>query len=168
MFYLNWWCSLGESTQSDTFHPSWEQSRVTRAVDVVILVPPLAPTTKTTSQSWLITMLGDMEDRGLLPGWMKLTGDGSTPKSFVMFGEEKSSIWSLKTIPVDGDITSDPKERLIVLVTDTAFPSNKYQSKMLRCDQILIDTHLDQQQRDEQFHDHQHCRKLLHSSLDHC
>ena len=64
-----------------------------------------------------------MLDKGLLPGLMKLAGDGGTPKSFVMLGDEKSSIWSLKMIPVEGDIISDPKERLMVLVTDTALPS---------------------------------------------
>ena len=68
-----------------------------------------------------------MLDKGRLPGLMKFAGDGGTPKSFVIFGDEKSSIWSLKIIPVDGDIISDPKERLMVLVTDTALPSrDKY------------------------------------------
>lgn len=40
---------------------------------------------------------------------MKLLGEGGTPKAFVMYGELKSSIISLKMIPVERDITLEPK-----------------------------------------------------------
>lgn len=40
---------------------------------------------------------------------MKLLGEGGIPKSLVMYGELKSSISSLKMIPVDPDMTLEPK-----------------------------------------------------------
>ena len=49
-----------------------------------------------------------MEDSGLLPGLMKLVGEGGSLKKLVMFGEEKSSISSFRMIPVDGDMMPDP------------------------------------------------------------
>ena len=51
----------------------------------------------------LTIMVGDIELNGLFSGWMKLFGDGGKSKPFVMFGELKSSISSLKIIPVDFD-----------------------------------------------------------------
>lgn len=42
---------------------------------------------------------------------MKLLGEGGTPKPFVMYGELKSSISSFKSIPVDPDMTLEPKLR---------------------------------------------------------
>ena len=105
---------------------------VTRAVAVVILVPPLAPTTSATCPSGRTRTEGLMLDNGRFPGLMKLAGDGDTPKSLVMLGNEKSSIWSLRIIPVEGDIISDPNTRLMVLVTATAVPSVNIDSRMLR------------------------------------
>lgn len=40
---------------------------------------------------------------------MKLLGEGGIPNPLVMWGELKSSISSLKIIPVDRDMTLDPK-----------------------------------------------------------
>lgn len=40
---------------------------------------------------------------------MKLLGEGGIPKPLVMYGELKSSISSLKMIPVDPDMTLEPK-----------------------------------------------------------
>lgn len=40
---------------------------------------------------------------------MKLLGEGGTPKPLVIYGELKSSISSLKIMPVDLDITLEPK-----------------------------------------------------------
>ncbi len=54
-------------------------------------------------------MAGLMEDKGRFPGLMKLLGDGGRLKSLVMLGDEKSSISSLKMIPVEGDMILDPK-----------------------------------------------------------
>lgn len=45
------------------------------------------------------------------PGLMKLLGEGGTPKPFVMCGELKSSISLLRSIPVDPDMTLEPKLR---------------------------------------------------------
>lgn len=40
---------------------------------------------------------------------MKLLGEGGTPKPFVMSGELKSSISLLRMIPVEFDLTLEPK-----------------------------------------------------------
>ena len=80
----------------------------TKAVRLVILVPPAAPTTSLTPASSVNTD-GDIEDSGLLPGLMKLFGEGGTPKWLVMLGAEKSSISSLSMIRVRGDISREPK-----------------------------------------------------------
>ena len=53
-------------------------------------------------------MVGQVEESGRFPGRMKLMEEGGTPKELVMFGEEKSSISSFRTIPVSV-ITFDPK-----------------------------------------------------------
>lgn len=45
----------------------------------------------------------------VLPGLMKLAGDGGKPKKLVMFGAEKSSISSLSTMPVCFDRIPAPK-----------------------------------------------------------
>lgn len=50
-----------------------------------------------------------MEDMGRLQGRMKFAGDGGRVKQLMMDGEEKSSISSFKTIPVQGDTTKLPK-----------------------------------------------------------
>lgn len=44
-----------------------------------------------------------------LPGLMKLFGEGGTPKPLVMNGELKSSISLLRIIPVNLDLTLEPK-----------------------------------------------------------
>ena len=76
----------------------------------MILVPPADPTTSRGLFKLVLTKtVGVMEDNGLLPGLMKLVGDGGSLKKFVMFGEEKSSISSFKIIPVEGDMMPDPK-----------------------------------------------------------
>lgn len=40
---------------------------------------------------------------------MKLLGDGGTPNPFVMYGELKSSISLLRIIPVELDMTLEPR-----------------------------------------------------------
>ena len=78
--------------------------------DVVIFVPPAAPMTmRTLLLSERAKMVGVMEDKGLLPGWMKLAVLGGTPKALVMFGDEKSSISSFKMMPVCVDANPAPK-----------------------------------------------------------
>ncbi len=48
---------------------------------MVILVPPAAPITeRTLPVSELTMMVGVMDDKGRLPGTMKLVGLGGTPK----------------------------------------------------------------------------------------
>lgn len=44
-----------------------------------------------------------------LPGMMKLFGDGGTSNPLLMYGELKSSISLLRMIPVDPDMTFEPK-----------------------------------------------------------
>lgn len=84
-------------------------NRLTKAVEVVILVPPEAPTTNLTCPSESATILGHMEDRGRFPGLMKFAADAGTPKWLVVFGVEKSSIWLLNITPVFFPTTFDPK-----------------------------------------------------------
>jgi len=56
-------------------------------------VPPDPPATSLAFPLLLsITITGDIEDNGRFPGLMKLFGEGGTSKSFVILGEEKSSI----------------------------------------------------------------------------
>lgn len=80
-----------------------------RAVAVVIFVPPAAPVTSWTLLFSSTKMAGHIEDKGLFPGLMKFAGDGGTPKAFVMLGAEKSSISSLRMIPVLLERTCEPK-----------------------------------------------------------
>lgn len=88
---------------------SWEPTQLTKAVAVVILVPPEAPTTNLTCPSESATILGHMEDRGRFPGLMKFAADAGTPKWLVVFGVEKSSIWLLNITPVVFPTTFDLK-----------------------------------------------------------
>jgi hypothetical protein len=84
--------------------------QITNEVEVVIFDPPAAPVTiRTFPEALSTTMAGLMEDKGRFPGLMKLLGDGGRLKSLVMLGDEKSSISSLKMIPVEGDMIPDPK-----------------------------------------------------------
>lgn len=47
---------------------------------------------------------------------MKLFGDGGIPKPLLMYGELKSSISSLKMMPVDWDMTLEPKLKIGMIV----------------------------------------------------
>lgn len=60
--------------------PVKQTKQLTSAVDVVILVPPEAPTTSLTRPSLSTTTLGHMDDSGLFPGFMKFAADAGTPK----------------------------------------------------------------------------------------
>lgn len=80
----------------------------TSATAVVILLPPAAPMTKTTSPFASVITDGHIEDKGLLPGAIKLAGEGGRPKAFVILGEEKSSISSFKIMPVLSDAKPAP------------------------------------------------------------
>ena len=64
-----------------------------------------------------------MEDMGLLPGAMKLFGEGGTSYALVILGEAKSSIWLFMMIPVEGDMNLQPQMRFTEAVTETASPS---------------------------------------------
>lgn len=111
----------------------------TSAVDVVIWVPPEAPTTMRTWPSSPTMITGHMDESGCLPeavggrgpqhrlsgcghtsplptqalrpapGAMKLAGEGGTPNWLMMLGELKSSISSLNRIPLTRDRTLEPK-----------------------------------------------------------
>ena len=56
-----------------------------------------------------VTMIGVMEDKGLLLGLMKFAGAGGRLSGVVSMGVEKSSISLLSTIPVEGERTPPPK-----------------------------------------------------------
>ena len=60
-------------------------------------------------------IIGQVEDRGRLPGRMKLISDGCKPKALVILGEEKSSISLLRTMPVLVR-TFEPKKVFTVLL----------------------------------------------------
>ena len=67
--------------------------------------PPDAPTTSTTLSSGPVTIVGDIDDAGWAPGLIRLYTEGQIPYVFGLDGSvEKSSIWLLNIIPVDGDI----------------------------------------------------------------
>jgi hypothetical protein len=66
----------------------------------MILEPPEAPKTRRTLLLLSTTIIGDIEDIGLFPGLIKFALDGAKPNEFDIFGVEKSSIISLKSIPV--------------------------------------------------------------------
>ena len=102
-------------------------SNIIAATAVVILVPPAAPMTNSTSllaptlkifginyfesknvfskkiSFYHTTMVGVIELIGLLQGLIKLFGDGGKSNPLVIFGALKSSISSLKIIPVELD-----------------------------------------------------------------
>ncbi len=68
-------------------------------------------------------MVGDMLERGRLPGAGRLTSDCVSPKAFgTPRRVRKSSISSLRTKPYSSTATSDPKKRLTVSVQATALP----------------------------------------------
>ena len=66
--------------------------KLTCATDVVMIVPPAAPIVINTLPFLSSMITGTAEDCGLLPGLMKLAGDGGRPNSFVTLGALKSSI----------------------------------------------------------------------------
>ena len=82
---------------------------IVKATAVVILVPPAAPTIQIAFPSSSVTIVGLMELKGLFPGFMKLAGEGGRLNLLVMLGYEKSSIWSFKMMPVEGDMKPQPK-----------------------------------------------------------
>ena len=61
--------------------------------------PPLAPTTASRRPSGVVSIMGDMLDRGRLPGRMKLAALGCSLYVLAMSGREKSSIWLLYSTP---------------------------------------------------------------------
>ena len=63
-----------------------------------------------------------MDERGRLPGRMKLAGEGTKPKALVEFGMEKSFISLFMMMPVSGTMRREPKVRLMVLVEEMARP----------------------------------------------
>jgi hypothetical protein len=85
-------------------------------------VPPAAPIASFTFPALTTNIAGLMGERGLFLGLAKLFGDGGSPKSLMISGNEKSSISSLNIIPVLGDIISAHINKLTVLVAATASP----------------------------------------------
>jgi len=57
----------------------------------------------------LVTMIGAMEDNGLLFGLIKFAGAGGSLSGVISVGVEKSSISLFSTIPVEGESTPAPK-----------------------------------------------------------
>lgn len=75
-------------------------------------IPPAPPMTILTSFLSSKTMIGDIDETGLLPGEMKFAGAGKSPSENAA-GIEKSFISLLKIIPVLSDVTYDPKLKMI-------------------------------------------------------
>ena len=82
---------------------------LTKAVCVVMRVPPAAPVARRTLPASSRTRVGQVDDIGILPGTMKLVGEAGTPNTFTVPGVEKSSISLLKMMPVLLPKTFDPK-----------------------------------------------------------
>lgn len=66
---------------------------------MMIREPPAAPTEIYNDPSGYSAMMGVIEERGLLPGRIKLIGDGTKPKALVTLGIEKSFISLFMMIP---------------------------------------------------------------------
>ena len=83
--------------------------KLTIATAVVIFFPPDAPLIILTLFLFVShTMVGLMDDRGRLPGSIKLFRDGGEPK-LVVLGTEKSAISLLNTMPVRLPFILPPK-----------------------------------------------------------
>ena len=89
---------------------------------VIMRLPPALPVMSLTSPCLSKAIKAPMDDRGRLPGRMKLAGVGTYPYELVCFGEEKSSISLLRITP-SSVITLEPKKVLIVVVSVMARPS---------------------------------------------
>ena len=55
------------------------------------------------------TIVGDIEDNGLLLGLMKFAGAGGSMSGEISVGVEKSSISLFNTMPVEGESIRAPK-----------------------------------------------------------
>lgn len=66
--------------------------------------------------------MGEIEERGRLPGRMKFEGEGTYPKALEELGIEKSFISLFMITPVSGTINCEPKRRLMVVVKLMAMP----------------------------------------------
>ena len=67
------------------------------------------------------TIVGDIDDKGLFPGLIKLAGAGGRTPFVTFAGMEKSSISLFKIIPVLGDRIFEPKYPFTEVVMETAF-----------------------------------------------
>ena len=67
-------------------------ARLTWATAVVMMEPPDPPATNLTFLCSSKIITGTPLDKGLLPGFIKFTGDGGSPNSFGIPGALKSSI----------------------------------------------------------------------------
>jgi hypothetical protein len=56
-----------------------------------------------------VTIIGVMEDKGLLLGSIKFAGAGGSMSGVISVGAEKSPISLLSKIPVEGERTPAPK-----------------------------------------------------------
>ena len=69
----------------------------------MIRLPPADPVAKYSEPlERNSTMVGEMEERGLLPGRMKFAGEGMKPNALEEFGMEKSFISLFIITPVSG------------------------------------------------------------------
>ena len=105
------------SFQSTTFSS-------TSAVAEMMVGPPAAPTTTFTCPLPSTAMVGVIDDSGRFLGATAFCSLPIRPKALGTPGvSEKSSIWSLRTMPVLPATRWAPKPRLTVVVSATAFPS---------------------------------------------
>jgi hypothetical protein len=96
----------------------------------MILEPPWPPIAKAIEfVPGFSTITGLMEDCGRFPARMKLFGDGSKPKKFVLPGMEKSFISLLSITPLSGSISLAPKAVLTVLVRETTSPQRSAETR---------------------------------------
>ena len=83
----NWYLICVRNIE-DHIAPQHTVKNLTKAVWDVIFVPPDAPETIATFPfSEFTTIVGQVDDIGLLPGRIKLCGLGGTPKELVTLGE---------------------------------------------------------------------------------
>ena len=121
----------GAPTARSASCPKTSALSSTCSVPVMISGPPDPPATAAT---WppRVTMVGDMLLSGRLPGAMALASEPIRPKTFGTPGcAEKSSIVSLRMMPVSPATTIEPNVVLMLVVQATALPAA---STTDRCD----------------------------------
>ena len=103
----------------------------TLSTELMIRGPPEPPSSRKGRLAFS-TMVGDMLDRGLLPGATALPAEWTNPKALGLSGSAaKSSIWLLRIRPHSSTAAREPNDVLIVSVLTKQLP---HRSTTQKCD----------------------------------